>query len=50
MAKSDRAIECGSVTAWELGGISPYQYECGRVLAEREGRVYDAYRAGPAVV
>ncbi|HEY1740860.1 MAG TPA: hypothetical protein VGI86_19250 [Acidimicrobiia bacterium] len=46
--KSSYAIECGSVTAWELGGISPYQFECGRVVSEREGRDYDAYGASPA--
>ena len=32
--KADFAIESGSVTAWEPGGISPYQYECGRKAAE----------------
>jgi hypothetical protein len=50
VAKSEHAIECGSVTAWELGGISPYQYECGRAAAERDGRAYDAYGASPALV
>ena len=29
VAKSELALESGSVTAWEPGGISPYQYECG---------------------
>jgi hypothetical protein len=50
VAKSSRAVECGSVTAWELGGISPFQFECGRVTAERDGRAYDAYGASPALV
>ena len=38
----------GSVTAWEPGGISPYQYECGRRAAEAAGREYDSYGASPA--
>jgi hypothetical protein len=45
--KSERAIESGSVTAWEPGGISPYQYECGRRAAEAAGRGYDSYGAIP---
>jgi hypothetical protein len=48
--KSAHAIESGSVTAWELGGISPYQDGCGRAAAEREGREYDSYGASPAAV
>jgi hypothetical protein len=43
--KSDRAIEMGSVTAWEPGGISAFQLACGRERAEQSGRVYDAYGA-----
>jgi hypothetical protein len=46
--KAERAVAVGSVTAWEKGGISPYQYECGRRAAESAGRVYDAYGAEPA--
>jgi hypothetical protein len=49
VAKSSYAIECGSVTPWESGGISPYQYERGRATAERDGREYDSYGASPAV-
>jgi hypothetical protein len=45
--KSDRAIEVGSVTPWERGGISPYQYDCGRRAAEQAGREYDSYGAEP---
>jgi hypothetical protein len=45
--KSDRAIEMGSMTAWEKGGISPFQYNCGRQAADAAGRVYDAYGAEP---
>jgi hypothetical protein len=46
--KSERAISVGSVTAWEKGGISPYQYECGRRAAEAAGRTYDSYGAEPS--
>jgi hypothetical protein len=46
--KSDFAMESGSVTAWEPGGISPYQYECGRKAAEAAGREYESYGARPA--
>jgi hypothetical protein len=45
--KSERAIDAGSVTAWEKGGMSPYQYKCGRQAADTAGRVYDAYGAEP---
>ena len=43
--KSERAIESGSVTPWEPGGISPYQYECGAERAEAAGREYESYGA-----
>jgi hypothetical protein len=46
--KSPKAIECGSVTAWEPGGISPFQYAHGREVVEAEGGVYDSYGAVPA--
>ena len=46
--KAEHAIEVGSVTAWEPGGISPFQYECGRKAAEAAGREYDSYGARPA--
>jgi hypothetical protein len=45
--KSERAVYSGSVTAWEPGGISPYQYECGRKAAEAAGREYESYGARP---
>ncbi len=48
VSKSEHAIEVGSVTAWEPGGISPYQYECGRRAASEAGRDYDSYGARPA--
>ncbi len=43
--KSERAIEMGSVTPWEPGGISAFQLACGRERAEQSGRIYDAYGA-----
>jgi hypothetical protein len=46
--KGQKAIDCGSVTAWEPGGISPYQYAHGREVAEAEGLEYDSYGAVPA--
>jgi hypothetical protein len=39
-AKSDEAVAAGSVGPWEAGGISPYQLDSGRKLAEAEGREY----------
>ena len=47
-AKEPRAIDAGSVTAWEPGGISPYQYEAGRKAAAAAGREFDSYGAAPA--
>ena len=47
VAKSDHAIESGSVTAWEPGGISPFQYECGRRAAESRDALYDSFGAVP---
>jgi hypothetical protein len=46
--RSDAAIAAGSKTAWEPGGISPFQYAHGRELAESEGRAYDSFGAEPA--
>ncbi len=47
VAKSERALASGSVTPWEPGGISPYQYECGRRAADGVGREYESYGARP---
>jgi hypothetical protein len=47
-AKDPRAIAVGSVTPWEPGGISPYQYEAGRQAARAAGREFDAYGAAPS--
>ena len=43
--KSDHALVSGSVTPWEPGGISPYQYDCGQKVAAAAGREYDSYGA-----
>ena len=40
--KSDDALVAGSVGPGEAGGISPYQLNAGRMLAEAEGREYHA--------
>jgi hypothetical protein len=46
--KSDASVAAGSITAWEPGGISPFQLASGREQAEREGRPYDSYGASPS--
>jgi hypothetical protein len=48
VAKAERAVQAGSVTAWEHGGISPYQYDCGKRAADAAAREYDSYGASPA--
>lgn len=48
VSRSELALVSGSVTAWEPGGISPYQYDCGRRAAEAAGREYESYGAQPA--
>jgi hypothetical protein len=45
--KSDHAVERGSVTPWQTGGISPYQYESGKQAAQSAGRTYQSYGAQP---
>lgn len=45
--RSAEAIESGSVTPWEAGGISPFQARTGSEQAEREGRPYRSYGAVP---
>jgi hypothetical protein len=44
-AKAPEAVAAGSVGLWEPGGISEFQLEAGRALAEREGRPYESYGA-----
>ena len=46
--KGEVARAAGSVGPWEYGGISPYQANSGRKLAESEGRPYDSYGASVA--
>lgn len=46
-AKSPRAIDVGSATPWEPGGISAYQYRAGSQAAEQRGRQFDSYGAAP---
>jgi hypothetical protein len=46
--KSDAAVAAGSITAWEPGGISPFQLASGERLAARDGRTYDSYGASVA--
>jgi hypothetical protein len=47
VAKDWRAIDAGSVTPWERGGISPYQFHAGARAAEEAGRSYDSFGAEP---
>jgi hypothetical protein len=47
VAKDPRAVEAGSATPWEPGGISAYQYRAGSQAAEQHNRSYDSYGATP---
>jgi hypothetical protein len=47
-AKAPEAVASGSVGPWEQGGITPYQLDAGRRLAEAEGRPYDTFGAAVA--
>jgi hypothetical protein len=46
-AKSDKSIAAGSVTPWEPGGISSFQYRHGCEFAAAQGWEYDSYGATP---
>lgn len=46
--RSAAAIAAGSKTAWERGGISPFQYSHGRDVAHAEEHEYDSFGAEPA--
>ncbi len=48
--KSQEAWEAGSVTAWERGGISPFQYDQGRAVAEARGSRHQPHGASPGAV
>jgi hypothetical protein len=43
--RSDLAVAAGAVSAWEPGGISPFQMGAGRDRAARAGRDYESYGA-----
>lgn len=45
--KSVDAYEAGSVSPWERGGITPYQFEYGQRRAAEAGREYECYGAAP---
>jgi hypothetical protein len=45
--KSAKAVAAGSVTPWEPGGISPFQFRHGREVALQQGYDYDSYGATP---
>lgn len=46
--KSPGAIAAGSVSAWEPGGISPFQLRRGQEVASAAGVPYEAFGAEPA--
>jgi len=46
--RSAAAIAAGSKTAWERGGISPFQYAHGRDVAHAEEHEYESFGAEPA--
>ncbi|TML12974.1 MAG: hypothetical protein E6G39_10840 [Actinobacteria bacterium] len=48
VAKAPHAIAAGSVTPWEPGGISEYQFRAGSRRADETGQTYDSYGATPA--
>jgi hypothetical protein len=50
LPKSLRAIDAGSVSPWEPGGISPFQFAHGPELAAAEHRLYNPYGARPLEV
>jgi hypothetical protein len=45
--KNQDAWEAGSVTAWERGGISPFQYAHGQEVADQAHRAYTSHGASP---
>lgn len=45
--KSAKSTGAGSVTPWEPGGISPFQYAHGREVIDAEGGEYDSFGAFP---
>ena len=47
-AGTEAALAAGSVGPWEAGGISPFQDEAGRALAEAQNRPYESHGASVA--
>ena len=47
VAKSNAAVEAGSVGPWEAGGISEFQYASAVAAAAERGDTYHAYGATP---
>ena len=45
--RSELAIASGSVTPWEPGGISPFQFAAGQKAAAARGETYESYGAAP---
>lgn len=45
----ERAVEAGSVSPWEPGGISPLQYRAGREAAAAARRPFESYGAVPGL-
>lgn len=43
--RSQDALDAGSVTLWEAGGLSPYQWNAGHEMAKADGREYDSFGA-----
>jgi hypothetical protein len=48
VSKDPRAIDAGSTSPWEPGGISSFQYSAGAAAAEQASRPFDPYGATPA--
>ena len=46
--KDPGAVEAGSASPWEPGGISEFQHRAGSETAEQQGRRYDSYGAVPS--
>jgi hypothetical protein len=45
ITKSDKAVAAGSIGPWRPGGISPFQWNAGHAMADRDGTVYDSFGA-----
>jgi len=45
--RSEVAVAQGSVTPWERGGISPFQFAAGQRAAAESGEPYESYGASP---